>query len=179
METDPFTIVVALDYGENGSSGTAQGSLYVDDSKTFAYQQGAFALRSLRFSGGVLSCSQGVPGMVSTRGGYVDVSGFEAEHATDSKGGSSAGYSNEGGYVERVTLLGWPKPRSSSDAAASAPPTKVLLHSEGADSLELSFYYDAEAARLDVRLPLGSKKPRARVFDNWRIEVVRGAAGRT
>jgi hypothetical protein len=169
METDPYTIVVALDYGDasKGTPGTAEGSLYVDDTKTFAYQQGAFALRSLRFAQGVLSCSQGVPGLLSARGGYVDVSGFKAEHTTN---GSASGYSNEGGYVERVSLLGWPRPAGAG--GGQQPPAKVLLHSQGGGASELSFYYDAEAARLDVRLPISSSKPRARVFDDWRIEVV-------
>ncbi|KAA8491331.1 putative glucan 1,3-alpha-glucosidase [Porphyridium purpureum] len=45
MNLDPLTLVVALDSFE-----TAHGTLYVDDGKSFAYEEGNFVVRSFEFS---------------------------------------------------------------------------------------------------------------------------------
>ena len=42
-QDDPYTLVVALD-----SKGCAEGELYVDDGKSFAFERGVFAHRHFR-----------------------------------------------------------------------------------------------------------------------------------
>ena len=42
-QDDPYTLVVALD-----SKGCAEGDLYVDDGKSFAFERGVFAHRHFR-----------------------------------------------------------------------------------------------------------------------------------
>eukprot|EP00475_Leptophrys_vorax_P017022 TRINITY_DN23539_c0_g5_i1.p1 TRINITY_DN23539_c0_g5~~TRINITY_DN23539_c0_g5_i1.p1 ORF type:complete len:429 (-),score=-0.63 TRINITY_DN23539_c0_g5_i1:246-1418(-) len=49
MELDPYTLVVALN-----STGGAEGELYIDDGRSFAFQQGAFHHRRFVFADGTL-----------------------------------------------------------------------------------------------------------------------------
>ncbi|GJP38512.1 hypothetical protein CLOM_g1878 [Closterium sp. NIES-68] len=49
MEKDPYTLVIAL----NSTMG-AEGELYIDDGKSYAYEKGAFIHRRFLFSNGVL-----------------------------------------------------------------------------------------------------------------------------
>ncbi|KAK6128400.1 hypothetical protein DH2020_037876 [Rehmannia glutinosa] len=53
MENDPYTLVIALN-----SSMAAEGELYVDDGKSFEFQQGAFIHRRFTFSNGKLTSSK-------------------------------------------------------------------------------------------------------------------------
>lgn len=46
MQNDPFTLVVALD-----QSGSASGTVYIDDGKSFDYRTGSFIYASVRFHG--------------------------------------------------------------------------------------------------------------------------------
>uniref|UniRef100_A0A164X3E7 Glucosidase II subunit alpha n=1 Tax=Daucus carota subsp. sativus TaxID=79200 RepID=A0A164X3E7_DAUCS len=50
MENDPYTLVIALN-----SSREAEGELYVDDGKSFAFQQGSYIHRRFVFSNGKLT----------------------------------------------------------------------------------------------------------------------------
>lgn len=43
LQDDPYTLVIALD-----AKGTAEGELYADDGKSFAFQRGVFASRRFR-----------------------------------------------------------------------------------------------------------------------------------
>jgi alpha 1,3-glucosidase len=52
MEHDPFELVVALD-----GDGTAEGRLYVDDGRTFAYEKGEFVYKRFVFTGSELTAS--------------------------------------------------------------------------------------------------------------------------
>ncbi|KAL7101936.1 hypothetical protein ACP275_08G087400 [Erythranthe tilingii] len=52
MEYDPYTLVIALN-----SSKSAEGELYVDDGKTFEFQQGSYIHRRFIFSNGRLTSS--------------------------------------------------------------------------------------------------------------------------
>jgi alpha 1,3-glucosidase len=62
MRHDPYTLVVAPSDGGAGGAGSAEGLLYLDDEETLAHEvAGRFALRQLRFSEGVLSCSASSP----------------------------------------------------------------------------------------------------------------------
>ncbi|EFN50503.1 hypothetical protein CHLNCDRAFT_59508 [Chlorella variabilis] len=55
MAGDPISLVVALD-----KSGQAAGELYVDDGRSYAFQRGAYAYRSLRFTAdGLLASAAG------------------------------------------------------------------------------------------------------------------------
>ncbi|KAG9457079.1 hypothetical protein H6P81_001587 [Aristolochia fimbriata] len=56
MEHDPYTLVIALN-----SSLAAEGELYIDDGKSFDYQQGAYIHRHFLFSDGRLSSSNVAP----------------------------------------------------------------------------------------------------------------------
>jgi alpha 1,3-glucosidase len=51
MAADPFTIVVAPD-----AAGHAVGEIYLDDGKSFGFQQGAFVRRALTFTAGAYTC---------------------------------------------------------------------------------------------------------------------------
>ncbi|KAG0177650.1 hypothetical protein DFQ29_004616 [Apophysomyces sp. BC1021] len=50
MKRDPFTLVIALDH-----NGDAQGTLYLDDGETYAYESGAYVHTSFTFKNGVLT----------------------------------------------------------------------------------------------------------------------------
>lgn len=50
MENDPYTLVIALN-----SSREAEGELYIDDGKSFAFEQGAYIHRRFIFSNGKLT----------------------------------------------------------------------------------------------------------------------------
>lgn len=50
METDPYTLVVALN-----STYEASGELYIDDGKSYDFEQGAFIHRQFKFSKGRLT----------------------------------------------------------------------------------------------------------------------------
>ncbi|RKP05443.1 glycosyl hydrolases family 31-domain-containing protein, partial [Thamnocephalis sphaerospora] len=52
MESDPFTLVVALD-----ADGTATGELYVDDGETFEFLDGNYLHRRFTFKGDTLRCA--------------------------------------------------------------------------------------------------------------------------
>ncbi|KAL7141890.1 hypothetical protein ABFS83_08G085100 [Erythranthe nasuta] len=52
MEYDPYTLVIALN-----TSKSAEGELYVDDGKTFEFQQGSYIHRRFTFSNGRLTSS--------------------------------------------------------------------------------------------------------------------------
>ncbi|KAI8099525.1 glycosyl hydrolases family 31-domain-containing protein [Halteromyces radiatus] len=51
MKLDPFTLVIALDRKSN-----AQGTLYLDDGETYAFQQGSYAYTEFRYNRGTLNC---------------------------------------------------------------------------------------------------------------------------
>ncbi|CAL4170720.1 unnamed protein product, partial [Meganyctiphanes norvegica] len=53
MRDDPYTLYVALD-----ASGSAQGTLYIDDEHTFDYRKGKFLYLKLKFENGVLQSSK-------------------------------------------------------------------------------------------------------------------------
>ncbi|XP_063691474.1 neutral alpha-glucosidase AB-like isoform X2 [Bolinopsis microptera] len=55
MESDPYTIIVALD-----NKGEAKGEAYVDDGKSFDYKNNKFSFQNLSFTGNKLSCRSGV-----------------------------------------------------------------------------------------------------------------------
>jgi alpha 1,3-glucosidase len=56
METDPYTLVVALN-----STYEASGELYIDDGKSYDFEQGAFIYRQFKFSKGRLTSTTLAP----------------------------------------------------------------------------------------------------------------------
>lgn len=62
MEADPFTLIVALD-----SKGEAEGELYLDDGRSYDFQDGAYIHRRFRFAGGHLESTDGAPPGKPTR----------------------------------------------------------------------------------------------------------------
>nr|XP_027096889.1 probable glucan 1,3-alpha-glucosidase [Coffea arabica] len=56
MGTDPYTLVIALN-----SSKEAEGELYIDDGKSFNFENGAYIHRHLKFSNGKLTSSNAAP----------------------------------------------------------------------------------------------------------------------
>lgn len=80
MSGDPFTLVVALD-----AEGRAEGELYLDDGRSFAYAEGRYVVRRFTFENNVLRAS--------TVGGEGGCDGAES-------------------VLERVVVLGYGKPAS-------------------------------------------------------------------
>ncbi|XP_027151345.1 probable glucan 1,3-alpha-glucosidase [Coffea eugenioides] len=56
MGTDPYTLVIALN-----SSKEAEGELYIDDGKSFEFENGAYIHRRFKFSNGKLTSSNAAP----------------------------------------------------------------------------------------------------------------------
>lgn len=84
MANDPYTLVIALN-----SSLAAEGELYIDDGKSFEFEQGAYIHRRFVFSNGKLTSSNAAPSIPKTP------------------------YSSEC-VVERIILLGLPQgPKSA------------------------------------------------------------------
>lgn len=85
MARDPITLVIALD-----AKGGAEGDLYLDDGKSYAFQRGQYTYRSFRYStdgtltarGGVLPPNAGLP---------VSDSGYES-----------------GVLIDKIVVLGLP-----------------------------------------------------------------------
>ena len=48
---DPFTLIIALDDKQSAS-----GSLYLDDGRSFAHEQGHFSNTTFTFGNGALTC---------------------------------------------------------------------------------------------------------------------------
>jgi mannosyl-oligosaccharide alpha-1,3-glucosidase len=86
MRYDPFTLVVVL-----GSSGTAEGTLYLDDGESFDYEQGAFIHRKFVYDAATHSLRS-------------------EDLAPAAKGRKAAAYemSMQGVRVERVIIVGAP-----------------------------------------------------------------------
>ena len=70
MHKDPFTLWIALN-----SSGSAKGSLYVDDGHSFAYQRGSYIHRQFSFEGSVLTntAADSSAAVVSLKAGKLSV----------------------------------------------------------------------------------------------------------
>eukprot|EP00457_Paulinella_chromatophora_P001004 gb/GEZN01001006.1/.p1 GENE.gb/GEZN01001006.1/~~gb/GEZN01001006.1/.p1 ORF type:complete len:956 (+),score=156.39 gb/GEZN01001006.1/:58-2925(+) len=121
MEKDPYTLVVALD-----SSFLAQGSLYLDDGKSFQYRQGAYLLRRFRFAANTLASSAG--------------SAADAGTAADGAVAPSGSFHTQC-LFERVVVAGFDQ-----------DPKRVLLSSQGGAETELQFTKDSYG-RVVVRKP--------------------------
>lgn len=121
---DPFTLVAALD-----NHGHAEGSLYADDYHSFSFLKGDFLLRRFTLT------------QEAKDGSRYSFRSFNG--ATNGKRASKE-------WIERVRILGFPR-----------PPTSVLS-SSGA---RLDFDYNAKSLVLDV------KKPTANVAQDFSFVI--------
>jgi alpha 1,3-glucosidase len=103
MESDPFTLVIALD-----RDASANGRLYLDDGSSFAYKSGAYLLRQFTFTKNRLVVSSG---LISS---YAPLSTSTAVSAS-----SNGAYTNPS-TVERVVIWG-----------VTSTYTRAVLHTAG------------------------------------------------
>lgn len=114
MKMDPFTLVVVI-----GNSGDAEGTLYLDDGESYAYEEGAYIHRQFQFSGATST-------LMST------------DLASSSPGKKTRDYLKhmENVRVERIVIVNAPAAWQSRDevsvsdelaAGKSSPSRKVAL----------------------------------------------------
>eukprot|EP00741_Cyanophora_paradoxa_P006746 tig00001038_g6525.t1 len=104
---DPYTLLVALD-----SAGRAEGELYVDDGRSYAYQRGGFIHRAFSFADKALTSK--------AAGAEIPLPARTETFAP-------------GTVVERVVVLGWPAaPRAASIAVAGGAPHPVEFEYDAA-----------------------------------------------
>jgi alpha 1,3-glucosidase len=143
MRHDPYTLVVAP-----GAGGGAEGLLYLDDEETLAHEvAGRFALRQLRFAGGVLSCSAAEPLLgPSVRAASVGTGTPQVTLASDFASIST---------VERLLLAGQTR----------APTGATLRYTVGGESVtaQLPTTYDRGVVTV--------KKPDVLVTQDWTITL--------
>ena len=141
MYFDPYTLVIAPTL-----SGTAEGTLYLDDEHTLAHDtaSGAFAYRFFRYANGVLTCSAATP-LVST----VPV------QASSAVANPAAAEFTAPNTVERIVLGG---------QSRAAKKVTLTLAADGS-CVELTSVFD------DLKQTITIKKPDARVMDDWSVKL--------
>ncbi|KAI9812676.1 MAG: hypothetical protein M1826_002777 [Phylliscum demangeonii] len=155
MAHDPFTLVVVLDAG-----GHADGSLYLDDGRSFDYQNGAYIHR---WFGASTDSRDGDPATLRIRSDEYD-----AEARTP--GPTTAAYltSIQDLRVERIIVV----PAPSSWARFGTPEVQVVEEGEAAArQVELSFHpaVGKQAAWAEIR------DPGVRIARSWEISILPAA----
>ena len=118
MANDPFTLWVVLD-----STGSAEGQVYLDDGRSFAFERGVYMHRQLKFAGGVLSCTA-APELPST----AVAPAKPGKYTTPAE-------------IERIVVLGlpggpkgWKVSRQDAQQTVDAEPGPIMMKPELADS---------------------------------------------
>ena len=104
MHHEPLTLVVVLD-----AKGAAQGTYYLDDGASYAYEQGVFAHKLVTFANGKLTCTDAAASAATAAGraAFADANGVG---------------------IERIVLVGLPKAPKGAvvrQGAAGADPRAV------------------------------------------------------
>ena len=137
MHDDPITLVVAPD-----KEGKARGTLYLDDGKSFAYQQGAKLYMQFTWDNGKMESK-----MISPPGMLDD------EWSDDDDNDNIAGMSTPV-WLERVLVLG-----------SAAPPGQVASVSSPSGTSSAQASYDYTTQVLTVR------RPGVKLDMEWTIRV--------
>lgn len=90
---DPFTLLVALDV-----NGTASGTLYIDDGRTYEYKQGKYIYLNIKFEGKTLTSK-----FIDKRGQFLTKA-----------------------WLERVVVIGWPSAVSKARVESKGIGINVL-----------------------------------------------------
>ncbi|QIX02522.1 hypothetical protein AMS68_008039 [Peltaster fructicola] len=146
MRYDPFTLVIAI-----GLAGDAEGTLYLDDGESFAYQQGAFIHRKFSFIGAT---------------NVLESEDLATTTATMSKVAKDYLKTMESVYIEKIIVVG--APQSWKDN------TEVEISEEGSNgksqaaarkvALEFHSKDDGKAAWAVVR------DPGVHIGSGWKIQ---------
>lgn len=145
MTTDPLTLIIALD-----KNGNAQGDLYIDDGRSFAFQRGQYAYKKFTFSSkeGVLESTTGIlPNMPS-----VDLT-----------------YTSEV-VIDRIVVLGLQGgPEGWGARLVDVRGTRVQLSVESGP-------VSVKEGLPDVAVIV--RQPKLAVHNDWRIEFYKTPGGR-
>ncbi|KAI9697516.1 MAG: hypothetical protein M1820_007782 [Bogoriella megaspora] len=151
MKYDPFTLVLVL-----GSSGSANGTLYLDDGESFDYEDGAFIHRLFSFS--------------SSTGSLVSTSASEAPNT----GKKAKAYENsmQGVRVERIIVVGAP------DSWRGKEEVDVAEEGEGKSRAERKadfVFYEARDGKANWAVV---RDPKVDIGKGWRVDFGAAGAGR-
>lgn len=141
MTGDPFTLWVALN-----ETGSAQGDLYIDDGRSFAFQKGSYLYRHFAFDKGVLTNTPA----------QTELSPVSYQHSKMSVPNT----------IERIAILGLKQPASSYKALFKG----ALGQNLEVESGPLSNQPGVPDSALVIR------KPNLSVGSNWSVQLISESA---